>query len=163
PQVLRPLRCWPPARPPPSAPRRDRARRPASTSARRSTRRGRPPSSARRWASSLSTAVGTGSGAPSSRSRPSAARARPSCGSPPVCVGRTIATPGSGLSYRELVLAAHPVAFWPFAADAGDAAGTHPLTLAGGAAVAGHGIEGAGDRALALSGHGQYASSPYSP
>jgi hypothetical protein len=59
------------------------------------------------------------------------------------------------------VLAAHPVAFWPFAADEKDAAGTHPLALAGGAAVAGAGIEGPGDSALALDGHARYASSPF--
>jgi len=81
--------------------------------------------------------------------------------SPAACAGRAAAAPGSGLSYRELVLAAHPSAFWPFAADETDVAGTHRLTLAGGAAVAGAGIEGAGDRALTLSGSGQYGSSPF--
>ena len=83
--------------------------------------------------------------------------------SPPVCVGRTAAGPGSQLSYRELVLAAHPAAYWPFDADAGDAAGTHPLTLAGGAAVAGVGIGGPADRALMLDGKGGFANSPFSP
>jgi hypothetical protein len=82
--------------------------------------------------------------------------------SPPVCVGTAQSGGGTaGLSYSELVLAAHPTAFWPFTADTRDAAGTHPLALEGGASVGGTGVEGEGDRALLLGGNGQFASSPF--
>jgi hypothetical protein len=81
--------------------------------------------------------------------------------SPPVCVGSASGGGTAGLSYQELVLADHPVAFWPFSGDASDAAGAHPLTLAGGAAVGGAGIEGAPDQALLLSGARQFATSPF--
>jgi hypothetical protein len=83
--------------------------------------------------------------------------------SPAVCVGRTAAAPGSPLSYRELVLAAHPTAYWPFGTNAVDVAGTHGLTLTGGAAIEGAGIEGPADQALVLDGGGAYGSSPFSP
>ena len=80
------------------------------------------------------------------------------------CVSATTvgAAPCSPLSYRERVLAAHPVAYWPFDADAVDAAGTHALTLTGGAALAGAGVGGPGDRALVLDGRAGYAITPFS-
>ena len=81
--------------------------------------------------------------------------------SPPVCVGAAGNGNQTGLSYRDLVLADHPVAFWPFSSDAADAAGAHSLGLSGGAAVGGTGIEGAHDGALLLSGKGQFATSPF--
>jgi len=81
--------------------------------------------------------------------------------SPPVCVGATGNGNETGLSYRELVLADHPVAFWPFSTDAADVAGTHSLGLTGGAAVGGTGIEGTSDHALLLNGKGQFANSPF--
>jgi hypothetical protein len=87
-----------------------------------------------------------------------------SAASPPVCVGAAGGGTGTGgLSYRELVLGDHPVAFWPFARDAADAVGSHALALAGGAAIGGTGIEGAPDGALLLSGNGQFATAPYRP
>jgi Concanavalin A-like lectin/glucanases superfamily len=82
--------------------------------------------------------------------------------SPPVCVGTAGGDGGSsGLSYRELVLADRPTAFWPFARDAADAIGSHELRLAGGAVIGATGIEGPPDQALLLSGNRQFATSPF--
>jgi hypothetical protein len=85
-----------------------------------------------------------------------------SAASPPVCVGTAGGDAGAnGLSYRELVLADHPAAFWPFSRDAADAAGSHDLRFAGGASIGATGVEGSPDQALLLSGNGQFATSPF--
>ncbi|MDX6476183.1 MAG: hypothetical protein QOH95_1694 [Gaiellaceae bacterium] len=85
-----------------------------------------------------------------------------SAASPPACVGASDGGGSTqGLTYRELVLADRPVAFWPFSGDTADAAGSHPLTLAGGASVGATGIEGGTDQALLLNGNRQFASSPF--